>query len=211
MSIKGILVCDMASRCGVSEQLFRCLVDQGLLPGPDISLRSRQGYSEKHARSCLSRFAKTGGLFRASQVATRAGSYPSYVHKLIKAERVPTPSIRVLASRFYKGTELNKVIQAIKRCREEDRAKRKRLDSERSTERANKHYEERRKKGFFSSRDVADMAGVSPITVAHHQGVGRIPKPKREVQGYFGYYYNRKEAEKVVTFLKERKARVVAK
>lgn len=202
MSVKGILVCDVAALCGISEQMFRALVAKKELPSPDMCLRAREGYSEKLAKACVAAFAKTGGLFRISHLALLAKTHPSYIRKLIKENKIPAPEVRLLASRFYEGNKLKSLLNIIEKCRLVDHDTRTERSSQHSKESANRKYQRRREMGFFSSRDVADMAGVSCMTVSHHQGVGRIPKPKHEVDGYFGYYYNQQEANEVIGFLK---------
>jgi hypothetical protein len=69
------------------------------------------------------------------------------------------------------------------------------------------YYDIRRKAGWLSTLEVAEMCRVRPITIQHHQRAGHIPYPlhKVEIDGkkYPHTYYTREEAEAIVEWHKE--------
>lgn len=203
--LRGVLVADVANRCKLSECMFLGLMDQGFFPKPNMQIRNRQGYTDKQAARCVAKSNKIGGLFRISHLSRLGKCHTSQIRRWIEQEKITSPQIQVYASEFYTGNEVNKILKQVPKLLKEDAIASNKKSITAGVKRANKRYEARRKRGFFSSFDVARMSGVSPTSVTLYQNHGNIQRPKLEVKGYFGYYYTRKQASKIVKFFEKRK------
>ena len=198
-------VSDVANKCNLAEGMFLGLVGTGFFPKPNIQIRNRQGYTEKAAERCVAKFNKVGGLVRPSHLADKVGCSGTQIQKWIVEGKIPEPKVQAYASGFYTGKEVGKILTKITKLVKEYKETKKDKISKVMTQAANKRYDARRKKGFFSTSDVARMSKVSPVMVNWYQNDGSIKHPKLEVKGYFGYYYTRKQANRIVEFFKKRK------
>jgi hypothetical protein len=200
--VEGVLLSDVAAQCCISDQFFRALIEQGMYPSPDMRIRTREGYTMKVAKECA-RISRKNKLFRVTHLAKEFDQSIYYIHKLIREGRIEAPSVEVCASKFYLKPQLSKIRKQILTCQKQDKKSTFEKASKVSRIRANKWHERRRKMGRFSTKEVAEMAGLSQMTMYHHQGTGRFPKPKLEVKGYFGHYYTRKQADRIIAWLEK--------
>ncbi len=204
--IKGVLAADVANRCQLSEALFLAFVDQGIFPKPNMQIRSRQGYTDEQAALCVKAHKKIGGFFRITHLAKQVKCSTDQIRQWIKTDRISPPITQAFASKFYTGDEVSKIQKQIPKLIKEDKATSHKKASAGSTKRANDRYDARKKKGFFSTTDVAKMSGVAPVTINWHQSNGNIKWPKIKIKGYFGYYYTRNQADKIIAFFAKMKS-----
>lgn len=201
----------VASRCGLSPYLFAELVDKGQMPKPDVQYKNKGAYSDFMSQTCVTISGLNGKLNRITHLAKIANVNSERLRYLAQKDLIPAPDVQIRASRFYSEKVAAQVLVMLPGVLKEREKAVKAAAPKESRERANKRYEKRREMGFYSQMDVARMNKVSHMTILHHVANGNLPSPTHEVEGHFGYYYNRAEAKKITKFVDKNVRRRVPK
>lgn len=135
--------------------------------------------------------APPANMYTLVDTATKLGVTPTMLRRDITANRIDSPIHNKGSSRkYYDDADLENLRKYYQ-------------DRPPVVDRLEVHAE-RRRAGFYSLPDVAQMCNVAPIVIQHHIKQGRIQKPTLTWKHLAGLYYSGKEARAIKLIMSKR-------